>query len=633
MGGVASAVSSAVSSVVDTVGTAVEDVGEFADKNIVKPVVKAVDDTIKAAEQDPLAAMVHIAAIAAAPATGGASLAYASAFDAANTLAHGGSIEQALTNSAISYAAGQAGSMVDPGFSEAALNASARGAASGAAGAAMRGGDVTTGALSGAINAGGNYELNSLVNGPSSSGGLPSNESQDSQSSQTPDDSYTYKPLSDDYSVNADYGLHGTSPGLQAELAQTNFVGGDTPVDYALTLKDPYQFSDLGFEGAGLHESMSPNIKKMNGAQGLTGTDDSGVYSALGYTPYGASPNLGDPNSFINNPDVLGGPVGMTDTSLNLKLPRVNFAQALGLGSQAPQMPSLASSASAKPKSEKYGSPSLLDGSNLAGDSTGDPFYLMHLKQLYSSLTPSMQQALMSNNGNSMMPSQGGANFASNVFDQQSPLYMASGGSTTSSKTEESIFPQATTGVSRGPLIGGGQRRALQVSPLTQLNPQIGLRHAKGGLTVKHPAIPKGHKPEFITGETGYYASGSGTGQSDDIPAVLRHGDYVMDADTVAALGDGSSKAGAQALEKFRSHLPVRAKSGGNIIPAQIADGEYVLPEAFVTALGNGDNAHGAKILDGMRKQVREHKRSAPTSKIPPKAKSPLEYIKMGKKG
>ena len=136
-----------------------------------------------------------------------------------------------------------------------------------------------------------------------------------------------------------------------------------------------------------------------------------------------------------------------------------------------------------------------------------------------------------------------------------------------------------------------------------------------------------------MTGHTGYYASGKGTGQSDDIPAVLQHGDFVVDADTVAALGDGSSKAGAHALEQFRKHIPVRAKAGGRAIPAQIADGEYVLPEAFVTALGQGDNARGAKMLDAMRHQIREHKRSAPTSKIPPKAKSPLEYIKMGKKG
>ena len=155
---------------------------------------------------------------------------------------------------------------------------------------------------------------------------------------------------------------------------------------------------------------------------------------------------------------------------------------------------------------------------------------------------------------------------------------------------------------------------------------------AKGGLPTKYAeAAPEGHNPEFITGLTGYYASGNGTGQSDDIPAMLHDGDYVIDADAVAALGDGSSKAGAQALSQFQSKVPHKMSSGGTAVPAKIADGEYVFPEAFVTAIGGGDNKKGAKMLDAMREELRAHKRSAPTSKIPPKAKSPLDYLRMAK--
>jgi hypothetical protein len=155
---------------------------------------------------------------------------------------------------------------------------------------------------------------------------------------------------------------------------------------------------------------------------------------------------------------------------------------------------------------------------------------------------------------------------------------------------------------------------------------------AKGGLPDKYAkAAPDGHNPEFITGLTGYYASGKGTGQSDDIPAMLHDGDYVIDADAVAALGDGSSKAGAQALSQFQSKVPHKMSTGGTAVPAKIADGEYVFPEAFVTAIGGGDNKQGAKMLDAMREELRAHKRSAPTSKIPPKAKSPLDYLRMAK--
>jgi len=87
------------------------------------------------------------------------------------------------------------------------------------------------------------------------------------------------------------------------------------------------------------------------------------------------------------------------------------------------------------------------------------------------------------------------------------------------------------------------------------------------------------HIPQFKTGTTGHFVQGAGDGQSDDIPAMLADGEYVFDADTVAALGNGSSKAGALQLDK-------------------------------------------------MRKSIRKHKRGASIDKIPPKAKSPLEYLK-----
>jgi hypothetical protein len=90
------------------------------------------------------------------------------------------------------------------------------------------------------------------------------------------------------------------------------------------------------------------------------------------------------------------------------------------------------------------------------------------------------------------------------------------------------------------------------------------------------------HVAEFKTGTTGHHVQGAGDGQSDDIPAMLADGEYVFDADTVAALGNGSNKAGAGVLDKFREAL-------------------------------------------------REHKRSAPTDKIPPKA-APLTYLKQALK-
>lgn len=72
-------------------------------------------------------------------------------------------------------------------------------------------------------------------------------------------------------------------------------------------------------------------------------------------------------------------------------------------------------------------------------------------------------------------------------------------------------------------------------------------------------------------------------------------------------------------------------KGQSDKIPALLSDGEYVIDADVVAALGDGNTAAGAAELDKMREAVRAHKRAAPTSSIPPKAKSPLSYMKKGK--
>ena len=54
---------------------------------------------------------------------------------------------------------------------------------------------------------------------------------------------------------------------------------------------------------------------------------------------------------------------------------------------------------------------------------------------------------------------------------------------------------------------------------------------------------------------SGRYVKGEGTGRSDDIPARLSDGEYVMDAESVALLGDGSGDAGARRLDEMRRNL------------------------------------------------------------------------------
>jgi len=63
-----------------------------------------------------------------------------------------------------------------------------------------------------------------------------------------------------------------------------------------------------------------------------------------------------------------------------------------------------------------------------------------------------------------------------------------------------------------------------------------------------------------------------------------------------------------------------------------LSDGEYVFDADTVAALGDGSSKAGAEILDKFRQEIRSHKRSAPTDRIPPKAKNPLAYLKSATK-
>jgi hypothetical protein len=62
---------------------------------------------------------------------------------------------------------------------------------------------------------------------------------------------------------------------------------------------------------------------------------------------------------------------------------------------------------------------------------------------------------------------------------------------------------------------------------------------------------------------------GNFDGRSDDIPAVLSDGEFVIDAETVALLGNGSSKAGANRLEEMRQS--VRKQKGGALSRGQFS--------------------------------------------------------------
>jgi hypothetical protein len=116
---------------------------------------------------------------------------------------------------------------------------------------------------------------------------------------------------------------------------------------------------------------------------------------------------------------------------------------------------------------------------------------------------------------------------------------------------------------------------------------QLGLPNPDAPVTTPIPNNPAGPimeerdpMPMAKGGRTEFAVSGAGTGRSDDIPAVLSDGEYVIDAETVALLGDGSSKAGAKKLDDLR--VKVRKHKGQKLAKGRFS-ANAKRPEAYLS--------------------------------------------------
>ena len=89
-------------------------------------------------------------------------------------------------------------------------------------------------------------------------------------------------------------------------------------------------------------------------------------------------------------------------------------------------------------------------------------------------------------------------------------------------------------------------------------------------------------EPVFAQGglaQGGRYMKGAGSGRDDKIPALLSDGEYVIDAETLALLGDGSTKEGAKRMDEFRAKVRKhkgRALSRGQISPDAKSPSKYM---------------------------------------------------------
>lgn len=125
-----------------------------------------------------------------------------------------------------------------------------------------------------------------------------------------------------------------------------------------------------------------------------------------------------------------------------------------------------------------------------------------------------------------------------------------------------------------------------------------------------------------------YYLQGMDGGQDDTRPIMLDENDYVIDASTVANLGDGNGRAGANKIsEHILKSKPKGIMSSGSAgkIPALVSDNEVIIKAPAVALFGGGNVNKGIKKLDKLVTNVRKHKSGS--IKLPPKAKALTSYM------
>jgi hypothetical protein len=111
----------------------------------------------------------------------------------------------------------------------------------------------------------------------------------------------------------------------------------------------------------------------------------------------------------------------------------------------------------------------------------------------------------------------------------------------------------------------------------------------------------------------------------------MSKGGFVVPADVVSALGNGSTDAGLRALQsKLGKIKPIKGAGDGlsdsiptsidGKQPARVADGEAYIDPSTVAKIGNGDMKKGAKKLYAMMARIRDqaHGKKTQQRKVSP---------------
>lgn len=149
-------------------------------------------------------------------------------------------------------------------------------------------------------------------------------------------------------------------------------------------------------------------------------------------------------------------------------------------------------------------------------------------------------------------------------------------------------------------------------------------------------AAPKANKSGLSgTRMAKFYADGgevTGGGLSDDagmynsnLGPVVVHNPQATDRLRLLGMASGGLTGIAA---KIAEHAHHKIHGGqDDVVDAKLAPGEYIMDADTVSALGDGSTQAGVKKLDELRYNLRAHKRGGSVKSIPPRAKSLKDYM------
>ena len=171
---------------------------------------------------------------------------------------------------------------------------------------------------------------------------------------------------------------------------------------------------------------------------------------------------------------------------------------------------------------------------------------------------------------------------------------------------------------------------------LPDYTPQI-LAAAEGGLIqnmatgqmpesvggASRPTILRGNPFQSLQRHFGVQLPGFQQQRFDTGGPVMQVSDN--DGNSVEHRPEFFSEGGLNSLEN--TYVKGEGDGTSDSVAAMLADGEFVIPADVVSKLGNGSSDAGAKVLDEFLATIREHNQKHDPKKLPPTSKGALAYL------